>query len=138
MLQTLSSTERNIDAFVGPLMQVSWSQTIDEKDPKNKNLEQLLDLIKEDGKLRMPKHHRELQLLKAKGGCEKHSDFLHALENLMSVAEFKTMTSDEMIIHLFTETADNTMSRLSLKIIAASKPSVTKLRRILMETENSI
>ena len=48
----------------------------------------------------MSKHQRRLQLLKAKLGNEKHPYFLYTLENLMSVAEFKMMTSEEMIIHL--------------------------------------
>ena len=56
----------------------------------------------------------------------------------MSVAELNTMTSDEMIIHLFTETADNTMSRLALKILVGTKPLVTKLRTKVKETKTLI
>ena len=59
-----------------------------------------MDLIKEESKLRMPRHLRILQLLKAKRNNEKQSEFLNTLENLMSVAEFKEMTQDEMITHL--------------------------------------
>ena len=50
--------QKEVSMHLGPLMHVSWLQTIDDKDPKNKNLEQLVDLIKEDGKLRMPRHQR--------------------------------------------------------------------------------
>ena len=47
----------------------------------------------------------------------------------MSVSDFNMMTSDEMFIHLFAETNDNTMTRLALEILAGSKQSVTALKR---------
>ena len=53
----------------------------------------------------------------------------------MSVAEFMEMTSDKMNIHLYAETADNTMSRLALEILAGTKPTVTELRIKVTETE---
>ena len=73
----------------------------------------MIELIKEEGKLRMPRHLRRLELLKVKRGNERHSDLFYTIENLMRVGEFDTMTLDEMIIHLFAERADNTMSRLA-------------------------
>ena len=86
----------------------------------------------------MSRHQRRLQVLKVKRGNERHSDFLYTIENLMSIAEFNTMTLDEMIIHLFAETADNTMSRLVLEILAGTKPLVAELRIKIKEKENSI
>ena len=56
----------------------------------------------------------------------------------MSVAEFDTMTADEMVIHLFPKTADHTMTRLALVILEGTKPRVTALRPKVKETENSI
>ena len=105
--------QKGIVMHLGPLMQAWWLQALEDKDSGNKNLEQLIELINEEGKLRMQRHQRRLQLLKVKRGNEQHSDFLYTIENLMSVAEFNKMTSNEMIIHLFAETADNTMSRLA-------------------------
>ena len=61
-----SPTQKGLSTHPVPLMHVSWLQSIDDKDPRNKNLEQLVDLIKEEGKLRIPRHQRRLQLLKAK------------------------------------------------------------------------
>ena len=80
--------QKGILMHLGLSMHISWLQSLDDKDPKNRNLEQLVDLIKEKGKLRIPRHQRRLQLLLAKRGNEKHSDFLYTLENLMSVAKF--------------------------------------------------
>mgnify|MGYP007022731161 CR=1 FL=1 len=113
---------------LGKLVQSSWVQSLETKDVKNKNLDEITNLIKEEGKLWMPCHQRRLQLLKDKRNSNKHSDFLHQLENSMSVAEFQEMSSDEMIIHLFAETAYAVMSKLALKILATHKPLVSTLR----------
>ena len=53
------------------------------------------------------------------------------------MAEFNKMMSDQMIIHLFAETADNMMYRLAREILAGTKPLVTELRTKLKETENT-
>ena len=77
-------------------------------------------------------------MLKPKRGNAKHSDILYTLENLMSVAEFKEMTADEMIIHMCPEKADNTMSRLALEVLAGTKTTVTKFRIKITEAEKSM
>ena len=56
----------------------------------------------------------------------------------MSVAEFEKMTSDEMILHLFAETADSTMSRLALEILSTGDPKNADLRTRVTEVENAI
>ena len=56
----------------------------------------------------------------------------------MSVAKFERMSSDEMIIHLFVETADSTMSRLALEILSAENPKVADLRTRVTEVENAL
>ena len=56
----------------------------------------------------------------------------------MSVAEFKEMSADEFIIHLFAETADATMAKIALEILSTTKPLVSILRIKVQETENSI
>ena len=87
----------------------------------------------------MPKHHKRLQLMRAKRRSEKkNSDYLYRLESLMSVAEFDTMIADEMVIHLFIECANKTMSRLVLDLLAGDRPAVAELRIKVKETENCI
>ena len=117
-----SPPKRGVSMHLGPLVQSSWLQSLETKDMKNKTLQELMELIKEEGKLRMPCHQRRLQLLKAKRNSNKHSNFLYQLETLMSVAEFSAMSADEMVIHLFAETADVVMSKLALEILANNKP----------------
>ena len=56
----------------------------------------------------------------------------------MSVAEFEKMTSDEMILHFFAETADSTMSRLALEILSTGDPTIAELRTRVTEVENAI
>ena len=123
---------------LGPLVQSSWLQSLETKDMKNKTIEELINLIKAEGRLRMPCHQRRLQLLKAKRNSNKHSDFLYQLETLMSVAEFEEMSADEMAIHLFVETGDAVMSKLALEILANIRPTVSDLRVKVTETENAI
>ena len=60
------------------------------------------------------------------------------LEKLMSVSEFENLTADEMLIHLFADTADTTMSRIALDILSAGNPTVAELRTKVTETENAI
>ena len=95
-------------------------------------------MIKAEGKLRVPRHQRRLQLLKAKRSNDTHSDFLYNLESLMSVAEFNEISEDKMIIHLFCGTADQTMSKIALEILGRPEPSLADLRQHVKETENSI
>ena len=123
---------------LGPLLHSSWLQSPETKDIKSKNLDEITCLIQEEGKLRMPCHQRRLQLLKAKRNSNKHIDFLYQLETLMSVAEFKDMSEDEIVIHLFAETAYATMAKLALEILSTAKPLVSTLRIRVTETENSI
>ena len=76
----------------------------------------------------MPVHQRRLQLLKARRNQTRHTEFIFQLEKLMSVAEFDKMTPDEMIIHLFAETADSTMSKIALETLSSCSPSIADLR----------
>ena len=111
------SEKSSSNMHLGPLMHESWSTALDAKDPDDKSLDHIAELIQEEGKLRMPQHQRRLQLLKAKRGSEKHSDFLDKLGNLLSVAEFDSMTGDEMVIHLFAECANPKMVRLAMDML---------------------
>jgi hypothetical protein len=101
---------------LAPLMHSSWTQAIETKNLEDKSVRELTEIIKEEGKLRMPVHQRRLQLLKARRNQTKHTEFIFQLEKLMSVAEFDRMNSDEIIIHLFVETADSTMPLKSCQL----------------------
>ena len=83
-------------------------------------------------------YQKRTELLTVKRNQIKHTEFLIQLENLMSVAEFENMTSDELIIHIFTETADATMSKIGIEILKNDQPSVTELMTRIIETENAM
>ena len=50
----------------------------------------------------VPTYQKRMELLEAKKEDKNHSEYLTHLENVMSRADFENMTSDEMIIHVFT------------------------------------
>ena len=79
-----------------------------------------------------------MDLLKAKRGSETHSDFLDMLGNLLSAAEFDQMTGDEMVIHLFKESADAQMARIAMDILEKENPTMRKLKVKVKETENGV
>ena len=116
-------------------MYESLSTALKIKDPDNKNLEQITELIWKEGKLRMPWHQRRVQFFKAKKGSEKHNNFLDRLGNLLSVVEFDSMTGDEMAIHLFDECAASQMSRIAIDLLAKENPTMQNLKIKVKETE---
>ena len=105
-----------ISLHLSPLMHSSWMQALTPKGLTDKNLGQLVSIIQEEGRLRTPVHQRRLQLFKAKRQQTRHTEYIFMLEKLMSVAEFEDLTADEMLIHLFADTAEITMSRIALVI----------------------
>ena len=110
--------QTGISMHLPPLMHASWVQALEAKNPDDKSLDELIEFMQEEGKLRMPVHQRRLQLLKTKRNQTRHSDFIFQIGKLMSVAEFSDMTEDQMVIHLFVETADATMLKIGLEILA--------------------
>ena len=56
----------------------------------------------------------------------------------MSVAEFAQMTEEEMVLHIFAESADSTMSKVALDILSTAEPTLAELRNKVTEVENSI
>ena len=122
---------------LGSLMHGSWSTALEVKNPDNKSLEQIAELIREEGNQGTPQHQRRMELLKAKRRSEKHSDFLDKLGNLLSVAEFDSMTGDEMVIPIFTESTDPHMARLVMDMPEKENPTMQSLKVKVKETENS-
>ena len=50
------------------LLHKSRSTALEAKDPDNKCLEDLAELVREEGRLMMPRHQRRMNLIKAKRG----------------------------------------------------------------------
>ena len=112
-----------ISLHLSPLMHSSWMQALTPNGLADKNLTQIFNIIQEEGRLRTPVHQHRLQLFKAKRQQTRHTEFIFMLEKLMSVSEFENLTADELLIHLFADTADTTMSRIALDILSAGNPT---------------
>ena len=52
--------------------------------------------------------------------------------------EWAQMTQDQFLIHLFTESADQSMSKIAMGILSGNNPAVLALRTKVAETENSL
>ena len=129
---------RGVFMHLPPMMHPSWVQALEAKNPNEHSVDDLIEFLKVEGKLRMPVHQRRLQLLKVKRGSTRHSDFIFQIGKLMSVAEFTGMSEDQMLIHLFVESADPVMSKIGLEILAGDNPTIAELRTKVTETENAL
>ena len=123
---------------LSPLLQESWSATLEDKDADNKSLEALAELVREEVRLRMPCHQIRMDLLKTKQGQEKHSDYLDKLGNLFSVAEFEQMTGDESQIHVLIESADPQMARIALELLEKENSTIQRPKFKVKEIKNSV
>ena len=64
----------------------------------------------------MPLHQRRIQFLKAKNASnEKNKEWIERLRTLAEVAELEKITTDELGTHVFTESVDQTMTKLALE-----------------------
>ena len=127
-----------ISMHLSPFVHSSWMQALQSNKMEERDLEEIVSLIQEEGKLRTPVHQRRLQLFKARRQQSRHTEYIFMLEKLMSVADFDNMTADQLLIHIFADTADATMSRIALDILATENPKVADLRVKVTETEGSI
>ena len=85
-------------------------------------LEGILNLIRLEAETWNPLDARRIQLLKsALKKTGSHSDHLQKLEKNMEICDWESMTKDEFLIHLFAESADMTMSKISMEILSRKK-----------------
>ena len=60
------------------MLHKDWSSPLESKDPDEKSLEALAELVREEAKLRMPHHQKRIDLIKTKRGQEKDSHYLES------------------------------------------------------------
>ena len=87
-----SPPKKSVYIHLSPLLHQIWISALDCKTPEDKSLEELTELIKDEAKLRQPKHQRGMTLIQTKRGSEKHSDFLKKISENYSVAEYDEMS----------------------------------------------
>ena len=68
----------------------------------------------------------------------KHTEYINQLENLMGISKFENMTSDKMIIHIFIENADPTMSKIGIEILTSDQPTVIELKSRITTAEQAL
>ena len=90
---------------------------------RNMDLDEVVRVIKAENSLRKSKHQRKMALLKARR-TGSHGDLLMLLERMMAVAEWETMSAEEMLTHLFSEQSDPTMSKAVMEVLATPTPTV--------------
>ena len=95
-------------------------------------------MLLDEGKSRMPHHQRRIQFLKAKKASnERNGEWIERLLTLTEVAELENITADELGIHVFTESVDQTMTKLALEELAKVKPSLKQPTNSVKSTESS-
>ena len=70
---------------LSPLLHQIWNSALDSKNPEDKSLEELTELVKDEAKLRMPKHQRRMNLIKMKRGSERQSDYLEKYDGSQAI-----------------------------------------------------
>ena len=105
-----------------PILEKSWAISLDSLEPNKVDLETLCNMLMDEGKSRMPLHQRRIQFMKARRAPnEKHGEWIKRLRTLAEVAELENITLDEFGIHIFMESADQTMSKLTLDKLEKSQ-----------------
>ena len=66
---------------LSPLLHQICNSALGSKNLEDKSLEELTELVKDEAKLRMPKHHRRVSLIQNKRGSERHRDYLEKYLN---------------------------------------------------------
>ena len=121
-----------------PIIDKSWAISLDDMEPNNVGLEALCELLMNEAKNRYPLHQRRIQFMKAKRAPnEKHGEWIERLRTLAEVAELENITVDELGIHVFIESADQTMSKLAIDELGKENLSLKQLTNSVKGTESS-
>ena len=61
---------------ISPLLHQICISALDSKNLEDMCLEELTELVRDEDKIRRPKHQHQMSLIQTKRGSERHSDFL--------------------------------------------------------------
>ena len=81
-----------------------------------------------------------MDLIKAKAEAMNplHSRRIQKLERSMEVCEWAKMTQDQFLIHLFAESADQSMNKITMEVLSGNNPTVAAFHTKVAKTENSL
>ena len=120
------------------ILEQSWIERLDRKDAIKKDLKELCDLLHEESEKKYPKHQRRINLLKMKKQqTESNTDFLRRVRRNLEVAEIKTMTEEELGMHIFIESSDQILGKLAIDKLQKKNPSLDDLENAVQATEVS-
>ena len=68
---------------------------------------------------------------------ETNTAFLRRLRKYLEVAEVKTMTPEELAMHIFIENTDGVLGKLAIDELKKQKPSLDELEYVVEATEVS-
>ena len=90
------------------ILEHGWIERLDRRKAMEKGLKELCDLLHEEAEKKYPKHQRRINLLKMKKQqTESTTDFLRRVRRNLEVTEIKTMTEEELGMHIFIESSEN-------------------------------
>ena len=109
-----SPNGNSIHIHLMPLVEATWYMSLVQRGVQdNKTLDEIFDLIMEESDARNLLHARKMELLRVKK-TGSHSDYLFQLEQIGELIDFKSLSLDSFIMHLFLEEADCEMAKLLL------------------------
>ena len=76
-----------------------------------------------------------MEAFAVKSGRDEHSAFLHKVEMALDDADFKSMTKDQLLVHLFLRDADASITKFFQ--LDPKEQSMEDFRTTLRQTENS-
>ena len=63
--------KKGVYMHLSPLLHQIWNSALDSKNPEDKSLEELTELVRDEAKLSMPKHQMRMNLIQTKRGSEE-------------------------------------------------------------------
>ena len=103
-----------------------------------KDLDELCVIFHEEAEKKYPKHQRRIQLFKMRRQQnESNAAFLRRLRRNLDVAEVKSITLEELAIHIFIKNTDGVLGKLAIDELNKKKLSLDELEAIVEATEVS-
>ena len=121
------------------ILEHSWTERLDRREVMDKGLEDLCKILHEEAEKKYPKHQRRVQMFKMKKHQnETNTTFLRRLRKYLEVAEVKTMTPEELAMHIFIENTDGVLGKLAIDELKKQTPSLDELESVVEATEVSV
>ena len=96
-------------------MEHSWTVRLDGRNAMEKDLDELCVILHEEAEKKYPKHQRKIQQFKMRRQQnESNAAFLRRLRRNLDVAEVKSLTPEELAMHIFIKNTDGVLGKLAI------------------------